>query len=98
MSDEDFEIIDNVCVKVIGGHSKGSSVVLVKSDEKEYVLCGDECYTKENLANKIPTGSSISPEKSRKFVEEYRKEKYIPIIFHDPDIVPEIGFKVLYEN
>ena len=94
--DEDFEIIDNVCVKVIGGHSKGSSVVLVKSNEKEYVLCGDECYTKENFANKIPTGSSISPEKSRKFVEEYGKEKYIPIIFHDPDIVPEIGFKVLY--
>ena len=30
--------------------------------------------------------------------EEYRKDKYTPVLFHDPDNVPEIGFRVIYEN
>lgn len=96
--DNDFEIVSGVTVKHIGGHSKGSCVVLVKGTDKTFVLCGDECYTKENLVNNIPTGSYANLENSKKFVEEYRKEEYEPIIFHDIDAVEKIGYRVLYEN
>lgn len=92
------KILNNVEIKHIGGHSPGSSIVLVDFSEYTYVFCGDECYTKENLLKSEPTGSSVCLEKSKCFVEEYRKEKYIPVLFHDPDILSEIGFKVLHEE
>ena len=92
------KILDKVEIRHIGGHSAGSSVVLVAGGEYTYALCGDECYTKENLLKCKPTGSSVCLEKSKKFVEEYSKEKYIPVLFHDPDILSEIGHKVLYED
>ena len=96
--DEFRKLLDKVEVRHIGGHSAGSSIVLVDIGEYTYVLCGDECYTKENLLYKKPTGISFCPEKSQNFVEEYSKEKYIPVLFHDPDILTEIGHKVLYED
>ena len=92
------KIPDKVEIRHIGGHSAGSSVVLVAGGEYTYALCGDECYTKENLLKCKPTGSSVCLEKSKNFVEEYRKDKYIPVLFHDPDILSEIGHKVLYED
>ena len=46
----------------------------------------------------MTTVSRVSFEKSKCFVEEYRKEKYIPVLFHDHDILSEIVFKVLYEE
>ncbi len=96
--DEREKIDDIIEIKHIGGHSAGSSVVLIKCGEFTYVFCGDECYTRENLLKNIPTGCSCCLEKSKYFVNEYRKDKYIPILFHDPDIVSEIGAKVLYED
>lgn len=93
--DEDKVIADNVEFKYIGGHSAGSGVVLIKQDDKTYVLCGDECYTKENLIHKKPTGSSCCLAKSEAFVAEYGKDSYIPIIFHDYNLVPDIGYRTL---
>ena len=52
--DECRKILDKVEIRHIGGHSAGSSVVLVDCGEYTYVLCGDECYTKENLINCKP--------------------------------------------
>lgn len=96
--DESKKIFDNIKIKHIGGHSQGSSVVLVDCEKYTYIFCGDECYTKDNLLKNKATGSSVSLEKSKYFVEEYRKEKYIPVLSHNPDILSEIGFKVLYEG
>lgn len=96
--DEGKKILDNIEVKHIGGHSAGSSIVLVKCGESIYVFCGDECYTKENLLERKVTGCSVCIEKSKNFIDEYSKEKYVSILFHDPDILSEIGFKVLHED
>jgi glyoxylase-like metal-dependent hydrolase (beta-lactamase superfamily II) len=95
---DEIEKIDDIEIKCIGGHSKGSSIVLVNCGKDTYVFCGDECYTKENLIENKITGCSVNIEKSIAFTEEYRKDKYIPILFHDPDLVPELGYKVLYED
>ena len=88
------KVTENVEIRRIGGHSQGSSIVLVG----EYVLCGDECYTRENLCENKPTGCSIDLEKSKAFVEEYGKDKYKTILFHDLEVLPDIGYKILYEK
>lgn len=95
---EHQKIFDNIEVRHIGGHSAGSSIVLVHCDKYVYVLCGDECYTKANLLTGKPTGSSVSLERSQNFIDEYKKDKYIPVLFHDPDLLSEIGFKIIYEE
>ena len=96
--DNSLILADGIEIRYIGGHSKGSSIVLISGIEKTFVLCGDECYTKENLTECIPTGSSACPPKSKLFVEEYRKGKYETVLFHDIDIVKGIGYKVLFES
>ena len=88
---DSLEIAEGVTAVYIGGHSEGSSIFMVG----EYVLCGDECYTMENLINNKPTGSSFCLEKSIAFVNEYRKSKYKPILFHDPELVGSIKYKII---
>ena len=77
-------IAEGVTVKKIGGHTRGSSIVLAG----RYVLCGDECYHERCLTDKICTGASKDEEKSLGFIREYSKETYIPLLFHDPGIMP----------
>ena len=84
MIQEEFPLTENVIIKKIGGHSIGSCVVLAG----RYVLCGDECYHEKCLTEKIPTGVSCNEEKSLNFVAEYGSGKYIPLLFHDPGILP----------
>lgn len=95
--DRDKVILDNVVFKYIGGHAPGSGIVLIRAGKKDYVLCGDECYTMDNLLRKKPTGCSYRLEKSKYFVEEYGKASYVPILFHDPNLVSNIGYKTLIE-
>lgn len=73
------------CIEVvnIGGHSFGSCIALFDFEGKRYAICGDECYLRENLAKKIPTGSSHAPDKSAAFIEEYSKDKYVTLLCHD---------------
>ena len=61
---EDEAEIDGVRVKRISGHSKGSCIVELLCGGKNYVISGDECYSRKCLTHKIPTGSSFDPEKS----------------------------------
>ena len=84
--DNDYRI-DEICVKMIGGHMTGSCIVTFEFGDKTVVLCGDECYTDRNLKEKIPTGASQNPENSKAFVEEYSKDKYIAFTCHDPDVI-----------
>lgn len=86
-----LKISENITMKHIGGHSPASSVVIIESPGKNFVLCGDECYTRENLAKRKPTGSSFCIKKSIAFVEEYGKDCYNTVLFHDPDLVGKTG-------
>ena len=85
--DEKYTIDNEIFVKNIGGHSKGSCVVEFELGEKTAVLCGDECYTDRNIKEKIPTGASKRREISNAFIEEYSKEKYRVFTCHDPNIM-----------
>ena len=87
-----------ITLKHIGGHAVGSSIVLVQTPDTTYVLCGDECYDKRGFTDGVLTGSSICPEKTKAFLEEYGKSCYTPVISHDPDLVGELGYRVFFDS
>ena len=95
---DETEIAKGVTVKYIGGHSAGSCVVHIKTENREIVLCGDECYTRDNLLLKKPTGCSCRLEKSTEFVEKYSDEKYETVLSHDLAVCAEIGHKILLDE
>lgn len=81
--DDVLELCEGVRVLKIGGHSKGSCIVEIDDGDKKYVICGDECYVRRCLDEKIPTGASVSREISREFVEKYSSPEYIALLCHD---------------
>lgn len=74
----------------VGGHALGSCIVELVNG---LVLCGDECYSRENFTKGIRTGACRCPEKSAAFVASYRNRN--TILFHDPELVGAIGTKKL---
>lgn len=93
----ELELLPGLKVRHIGGHAPGSSIVLIQQGVQTLLLCGDECYTRQNLLLNKPTASSYCPENSRLFTEKYGQSQYLPIIFHDPHLVKDIGFQILLE-
>lgn len=87
---ESAEPAPGIKILHIGGHAKGSSIVEL---ENGIVLCGDECYTRENLICGIRTGACRDPKVSDTFIHTYRNRK--TVLFHDPDLVGAIGTKTL---
>ena len=81
--DNEFSLEENIIIKKIGGHSVGSCIVLADN----YVFCGDECYYRKNLTDRVSTGISHNEAASEAFVTEYGKDAYLPLLFHDPDIM-----------
>ncbi|MBQ7935747.1 MAG: MBL fold metallo-hydrolase [Clostridia bacterium] len=81
--DEGYLLGKDIRIVKIGGHSIGSCVVEVFKDGKIYVLCGDECYSYENLREKIPTGTTVCAEKSKAFIEKYSSGQYCCLLCHD---------------
>ncbi len=93
-----YKIAENVVIKHIGGHSKGSSIVEIKTDETVYVLCGDESYHKMCFYTPERAGGSYNRERTTYFYSEYLKPCYTPILFHDDEVVDGIGTRILYEE
>lgn len=81
--DNKFSVCDDVEIIKIGGHSKGSCVVEIKNDEKIYVIVGDECYLRECITKKIPTGFGVNQKASKDFIEKYSDAKYDILLCHD---------------
>ena len=81
--DTEISVTENVKAIKIGGHSKGSSIVEIYGFEKIYVISGDECYLRRCIDERIPTGSSVSPEQSKAFIQKYSDEKYKILYCHD---------------
>ncbi len=90
------EVAKGVTVRHIGGHSVGSCVVHITVGKQKIVLCGDECYTRENLTCQKPTGSSLDLEKSIRFVQEYSAFGPHAVLSHDLAVLDTIGSRVLF--
>ena len=81
--DDEIQICSTVKAVKIGGHSKGSCVVEITDNKKKYVIVGDECYLRECLNKKIPTGASYCLQKSHEFIEKYSSGEYTVLLCHD---------------
>ena len=81
--DDEIQICSTVKAVKIGGHSKGSCVVEITDNKKKYVIAGDECYLRECLNKKIPTGASYCLQKSHEFIEKYSSGEYTVLMCHD---------------
>lgn len=82
--DDEYKLTDDITIVKIGGHSIGSSVVEIKTDDKTIAIVGDECYKRVCLEKKLITNRTYNPQKSRAFIEKYSdKSKYITYLSHD---------------
>ena len=89
---DEFSLAEKIIIRKIGGHSIGSCIVLADN----YVLCGDECYYEKCLTDKSCTGASHNKEASEKFIVEFSKNKYIPLLFHDIKILQgRLGYSII---
>lgn len=78
------QLTSHVRIQKIGGHSIGSSIVLLEGLDKPYVICGDECYSKRCFTQQIPTGNFYNLEKSRQFIKTYQND--CTLLCHDPEL------------
>ncbi len=81
--DEEYTVSKSVRALKIGGHTPGSCIVEIKTDDGVYIIAGDECYLRECLEKEIPTGNSYCPQKSKEFIEKYSDKKYTVLLCHD---------------
>lgn len=90
--EEELALDEGITVSVSGGHSVGSSIVMVHHGGREYAMVGDECYLHACLTERRPTGISANPEKSLAFVEKYSSPRYTVLLAHDSALLPsELG-------
>lgn len=80
---EEATVAEGIRAVKIGGHTTGSCVVECRLGEAVIVLCGDECYCRYNLENRVPTASAKFPENSKRFIEKYSKPPYTCLLCHD---------------
>lgn len=87
--EDEFNLSPQIKIIEFGGHSKGSSIVEIKTGEVIHIFAGDECYTNSNIENKICTGTFYNKEKSIEFIEKYSNKKYRVHTCHDIDLKTE---------
>jgi len=80
---DEINVNENMRIKYIGGHTVGSSVVYLNCRNKEYLIVGDECYSKRNIDEIRPIGNYYSKGKNIAFIQEIRKENCEVLINHD---------------
>lgn len=90
---DSLSVADAIVVKRIGGHTLGSCIVEFRYGGTCYVFSGDECYARECLTYKRPTGSSCNLKQSEYFVNEYSKDCYKVFLCHEQGV--ESGVKLL---
>jgi glyoxylase-like metal-dependent hydrolase (beta-lactamase superfamily II) len=76
---EEITPLPGILMRRIGGHSEGSCIIEIGKT----VIAGDECYTRRNLLEKIPTGTSKHPDRSRAFIEQYSDPEYQVLLCHE---------------
>ena len=81
--DDEMQVCDGVKVIKIAGHSVGSSIVEIDGEDKPTIIAGDECYSRQCLTKKTPTGMPLNPESSKAFIEKYSSDEYNVLLCHD---------------
>ena len=92
--EQEYDVCSNVKIVKIGGHSIGSSVVIVNDGSDKYVITGDEIYSIECVTKQIPTGSSVNLSNSEAFIKNYKDKKLL--LCHEKNILEgQCGFLLI---
>lgn len=84
--DDYYNLYNFFEIKKIGGHTIGSSIVLFKHNNIEYVITGDECYLIDNCDGN-PIGTYYNIKKNRDFISWVKENENIRILpLHDNKI------------
>jgi glyoxylase-like metal-dependent hydrolase (beta-lactamase superfamily II) len=85
--EDEFEVQGSFYFMVIGGHTKGSSVIYFNEGDERFVISGDETYLLDNFERQIPNGNVYSLEKNWEFIKQVYNEGIIPLPSHDAAII-----------
>lgn len=86
---EEYLYENKFLYKIIGGHTKGSSVIYFEEDDQHYVIAGDECYLIENIDKNIPNGNTYDHKKNADFIADTNTKKLITLPCHDRKILQD---------
>lgn len=85
--EDELEVQGTFGFRVIGGHTKGSSVIYFQEGGQRYVICGDETYRLDNFERQIPNGNVYGLENNRQFIKQVHQEGIIPLPSHDASVM-----------
>ena len=85
--DDIYALGKYVTVKLIGGHTRGSSVVIMNFRGEKFMITGDECYLNDNFIKQIPVGTYFDISKNRSFIESLKDTEMKILTMHEPTIV-----------
>lgn len=92
--DGDLDLFSDDAIKIIKtpGHSQGHQSVLLKLQDKNILIAGDACYTKENLKHNILPGILWNPDnviESYNLIRDVSIDNKAEIIFGHEESLPE---------
>ena len=108
--DVNYYFSPEISIFFSGGHTIGSQFVHIKTNNKEFVITGDECYFAQECLDGIGLGSkaAYSVLNNKKFVERlqdmHKKNNRLEILtLHDftllkNSFIPRNGLLVIYES
>ncbi len=82
---KEFKLMEIFTVKWIGGHTAGSSIVLLNKGKLRYCFAGDEAYLLENIEKGIGSASIVNHRRNMGFIKFMQGGEYMPLLFHQPD-------------
>lgn len=97
-----FKVTEDVIVHTVGGHTPGSQIAFVRTDENYFCFCFDCAYLYKNIEQSIPIGKSSclcrhESRKAIKFLHKLNKFEDVEVIpGHDPKLI--LKYKALNKN
>jgi len=85
--DESYAVVPGMTVRLVGGHSPGSSYVELSLGGKTHLLAGDEAYLPENVSRLIPVGSAVDASANLAFLTMAKNSGAVVLTLHDPAVV-----------
>lgn len=86
LNEEEEEVLPNIKVFWLGGHSKCSQAIEISSKDTKIIFCGDVVGTYKNIEENIPIGLVQNLEEVLLAMERIKKIGGIIIPSHDPEI------------
>lgn len=94
--DDELTLSERMRVVTVAGHSAGSAIVEIICEDAVLVLCGDECYTNANIAQRRCTGTYYDKGKAIAFIEKYSGDGYRVYTCHDSSLKTDCQYESVH--